>query len=377
MSRVPEQTPPGRILVRGVNWLGDAVMTTPALQRLRERFPQAHIALLTREKLAALWRHHPSLDSVLTVSRRENPWTVGWRLQAERFDLACVLPGSYRSALEVWFAAIPRRVGASRSGRNWLLTETVAPVPGHRPMQKLSAREVKRRIRAGPARPPASSGWRHQMLDYLHLAAALGASPTPLAPRLEVTPEELQAAKALCRTRLEAGRPGAQDALWLGLNPGAAYGPAKQWPADRFAAVARQVAGRKPGVWWLLFGEDKDEELCAGIARAVGERALNLAGATSLRQLMALLKLCRVLLTNDSGPMHLAAAMGTPTVVPFGSTSPELTAPGLPEDPRHHILRAHAPCSPCFRRSCPIDLRCMNEITVEAAAAAVGQACQD
>ncbi len=156
--------------------------------------------------------------------------------------------------------------------------------------------------------------------------------------------------------------------LILGLSPGAEFGPAKRWPAERFAAVAREVSRRFASCVWLVFGGTKDRELCEEIARAAGAKALNLAGRTSLRQLMALLKLCRVLLTNDSGPMHLAAALGTPVVVPFGSTSPELTGPGLPGDERqrHRLLSSRAGCAPCFRRACPIDFRCMTGLSVEA-----------
>jgi heptosyltransferase-2 len=151
--------------------------------------------------------------------------------------------------------------------------------------------------------------------------------------------------------------------ILLGLNPGAEYGPAKRWPAERFAAVARAVSRKHGNCAWLAFGGAGDWQLCGDIARLAGEGVMNLAGKTSLRQLMALLKLCRVVLTNDSGPMHVAAALGTPVVVPFGSTSPELTGPGLPGDPRHRLLKSTAPCSPCFRRLCPIDFRCMTGIT--------------
>jgi heptosyltransferase-2 len=149
----------------------------------------------------------------------------------------------------------------------------------------------------------------------------------------------------------------------LGLNPGAEYGPAKRWPAENFAVVAREVSRKLGNCVWLAFGSLGDEQVCSRIARVAGSSVLNLAGKTSLRQLMALLKLCRVVLTNDTGPMHVAAAVGTTVVVPFGSTSPELTGPGLPGDTRHRLLQSAAPCSPCFRRVCPIDFRCMTGIT--------------
>ena len=368
-----------RILIRGVNWLGDAVMTTPALQRIREALPEAHIALLTPHKLSDLWQGHPSLDATLTFSPGQSPWSVAGRLRAERFDTALVLPNSPRSALEVWLARIPRRIGRDRPWRNWLLTETVAPRAGQSRMPKRSVKEVKRLILA-PAGGPvivareSPSGSAHQIHDYLHLAAALGANPEPLPPRLEISAAEIRQTEAdlLSEPRNQA-RPSApgQPLVLLGLNPGAEYGPAKRWPAERFATVARELTRRMGNCLWLAFGAPGDWELCNDIARLAGGGVLNLAGKTSLRQLMALLKLCRVVLTNDTGPMHVAAALGTPVVSPFGSTSPELTGPGLPGDTRHQLLRSDAPCAPCFRRACPIDLRCMTGITTERVVAAV------
>jgi heptosyltransferase-2 len=157
----------------------------------------------------------------------------------------------------------------------------------------------------------------------------------------------------------------------FGLNPGAEYGPAKRWPTERFARVARQIAERHPEVIWLVFGGKADARVCGEVASGIGGAACNLAGTTTLRQLMSLLKLCRLVVTNDTGPMHLAAALDTPVIVPFGSTSPELTGPGLPGDPRHALLRFPTPCAPCFLRRCPIDLRCLKSVAVEDVARAI------
>jgi heptosyltransferase-2 len=162
-----------------------------------------------------------------------------------------------------------------------------------------------------------------------------------------------------------------QSPVWLGINVSAAYGPAKCWPLERFAAVTRLVSEKVPNCVWLSFGSGRDWVLGERLASMGTGSVANLAGKTSLRQLMALLRICNVLLSNDSGPMHVAAALGVPVVVPFGSTSPELTGPGLPGDRKHHLLRGHSPCAPCFRRTCPIDFRCMNSISVEQVAAAV------
>ena len=152
----------------------------------------------------------------------------------------------------------------------------------------------------------------------------------------------------------------------FGLNPGAEYGPAKRWPVEKFISAAKEIQQRT-NCAWILFGGKGDATITNQIESAIRNQKseiINLAGITSLRELMALLKLCRVLLTNDTGPMHVAAALGTPVVVPFGSTSPELTGPGLPGDARNLLLKSDAPCAPCFLRECPIDFRCMNGISV-------------
>ncbi|MCX6927812.1 MAG: glycosyltransferase family 9 protein, partial [Verrucomicrobia bacterium] len=188
----------------------------------------------------------------------------------------------------------------------------------------------------------------------------------PLAPKLEITAAEVKEAEEVLLSELRS-RPGVSSSgkttILLGLNPGAEYGPAKRWPAENFAAVAREVSRKIENCVWLAFGGRGDWKLCDAIAQRASGHVVNLAGKTSLRQLMALLKLCRLVLTNDTGPMHVAAALGTAVIVPFGSTSPELTGPGLPGDPRHQLLQSVAPCAPCFRRECPIDFRCMTGIS--------------
>jgi heptosyltransferase II len=373
---------PRRVLVRSVNWLGDAVMTTPALQRLREALPGADITLLTHEKLASLWERHRSVDRVLTFSPRDRLPSVARRLRAEGFQTAVILPNSPRSALEAWLARIPQRVGYRRLCWSWLLTSAIAPRHGRSRTSRRSAGEIRRLVRlsshfgvSATPRPPERSD--HQLYDYLHLVAGLGADPRPLPPTLEVSSFEIQQAEQDLLTDLqrESANAGSDNPLvLLGLNPGAEYGPAKRWPAERFAAVVREIRRRRKDCAWLAFGGVSDQQVCNEIVKLAGGGVVNLAGKTSLRQLMALLKRCRVLLTNDSGPMHVAAALGTPVVVPFGSTSPDLTGPGLPGDARHQLLRVHAPCAPCFRRVCPIDFRCMTGISPQRVIEAVLQA---
>ena len=357
---------PRRVLVRGPNWLGDAVMTTPALLRLRETSPRAHIALLTPVKLAALWENHPAIDEIISFKAGENVFSVGQKLRGGGFDLALVLPNSQRSAIEVWLAGIPQRIGYARPWRNFFLTQTVAPRAEAVRMRKRSVAEIKKLTSSFSGPEPQIPASAHQIYEYLYLVTALQANPEPLPPQLSVGSDELETAKK------KFGLEKIAQPIF-GLAPGAEYGPAKRWPADRFIAVAREIQTRT-NCFWVLFGGANDATIAGQIQLALGDRQsaiLNLACQTSLRELMSLLKLCRVLLTNDSGPMHVAAALGTPVVVPFGSTSPELTGPGLPGDKRHRLLESAAPCSPCFRRECPIDFRCMSGISVERVTTAV------
>jgi heptosyltransferase II len=389
-------TQPRRILVRGVNWLGDAVMTTPALLRLREKFPAAHITLLTPEKLKDLWLNHPAVDetisfapgeSVFAIAKKirrwgETPGEPGWASQnaaptahedarSTKFDIALVLPNSPRSAIEVYFGGIPQRLGYARPWRNLFLTQAVAPRARAVKMHKRSESEIRQLISQkseARSQKPEIPKSAHQIFEYLTLTAALGANPEPLAPQLTVTPEEIEAAKKKFGLKK-------MDGPVIGLNPGAEYGPAKRWPLEKFIAAAKEIQ-RRTNCTWLLFGGNNDQPLTTQIESAIRHpysATFNLSGRTSLRELMSLLKLCRVLLTNDTGPMHVAAALGTPVVVPFGSTSPELTGPGLPGDIRNRLLKSDASCSPCFLRECPIDFRCMNSISVECVVEAVLQ----
>lgn len=378
-----------RILLRGVNWLGDAVMSTPALLRLREAYPAAQIVLLTPAKLADLWRDHPAINAVVSFEASESAFAVGRRLRAGKFQAGLILPNSFRSALEIKLAGVPVRIGYGGQLRQWLLTQAVPPRSEARPMRKRSEAEIRHlttsSVGAGeapgaPATAAASTAQgTHHIYQYLHLARCLGANPAPVAPRLFV--READVLDAL--RRFDINRvPGTPI---YGLNPGAEYGPAKRWPAENFVEAAVRVQQVSPGRW-LILGGAGDAALAgkvtgmleAAFSRFKGrvgapqlEEVTNLAGGTSLRELCAVLKACRVVLTNDTGPMHVAAALGTPVVALFGSTSSELTGPGLPQDPRHALLQARVPCAPCFLRECPIDFRCMKQFEASRVAEAV------
>ncbi len=337
---------PFRILVRSTNWLGDAVMTIPTIQAMARGRPDARITVLTPEKLADLWAAVPGVAEVISIPRQASVFGVAAAIRRTgRFDAAVVLPNSVRSALEVWLAGVPRRVGYAGHRRRWLLNQIVPEPPD--PF-KAAGIEPDTVLRDAPVRP-------HQSERYAHLAREIGAVDVAAvgdAPARDP------------RTNPERG-----GWLRLALCPGAEYGPTKRWFPERFAEAAKMVAGQRP-CEWVLFGVEKDLPLAEPILQALGERCENLIGKTTLAELIAALQRCHVLLTNDTGTMHLAAWLGVPTVAVFGSTDPVLTGPLAPPE-RVRILRHQVECSPCFLKECPLDLRCMKAVDAGEAAAAV------
>ena len=343
-----------RILVRSTNWVGDAVMNMPAVQRLREWNPEAHIGLVCPAKLHDLWRRNPFLNEVIPFVDSVDTGA----LRQREFDLAVILPNSFRSAWECWQAGIPRRVGFAGHVRRWLLTDVVAEPR----VEKFSHKTVT--VSGLTFQIKSVAAQRHQIHRYLDLVSYLGGSPDFVPPKIYLAVEDMPPTSTFFS---HDGR------LIVGLNAGAEYGPAKRWLADRFAKVA-QLVSQEIDCRWVLFGGPGDVETARVIEdqlRAAGfdpGSILNLAGKTSLLELCTLIRCCAVLLTNDTGPMHLAGALGTPVVAVFGSTSPELTGP---LGDRDIVVRQPVECSPCFLRECPIDFRCMERVTVEQVAEAV------
>ncbi len=323
------QTPlqPFRILIRASNWLGDAVMSIPAVRAIKRGRPDAHVTILTPAKLADFWQSVPEVDAVLPIAPRESVFAVAKKLRAPAFDAAILFPNSLRTALEVWLAGISRRIGAPGHHRRWLLKPVFDP----------------KRKKSEPARP------RHQVHDYLALAEFVGANIEEAPVPSIRTPHS------------------AAHTPTIGLCPGAEYGPAKRWLPERFAETMRLVH-EKTGAEWKLFGVEKDRPVAAAILQAAAIPVTDLLGKTTLAQLMDELRTCDVLLTNDTGTMHLAAHLGVPVVALFGSTEPALTGP---LGPGHRVIRHHVECSPCFLRECPIDFRCMKAIEVPEVAAAL------
>ncbi len=338
-------------------------MTTPALLRLRQALPGVQIHLLSPQKLAALWVAHPAVDRVVAFGPGEGVWQVSRRIRREGADVSLILPNSLRSALEPWLGRVPRRIGISTRGRRWWLTEAIEPDPKAVKMRKRSPEEIRAGLQEARSIQPVPSAESHHTRHYLRLVEALGADPTAVAPFLRVTDDERMAMRSNLAAALPPGARDQAEAGWIGINPGAEYGPAKRWPAENFGRLLQDLRARGCRLPVVVFGGGADVETARLVASHGAGNVVNLAGRTGLRELMAAMTSLRVLVTNDTGPMHVAAALGVPVVVPFGSTSPELTAPGLPGDPRHRLLRAGVPCSPCFLRQCPIDLRCLTRIS--------------
>ena len=322
--------------MRATNWLGDAVMSLPALRAIRHIFPHAHIAVVARPSVAELYDRESCIDEVIPYSARgfssRRAFAAG--LRTHRFDCALLLQNAFDAALMTWMAGIPERIGYSRDARRWLLTRAIpVPEPGEIP--------------------------RHERFYYLELLRRAGLMehfPETSAIRLDAIPA---ARKAGLRRLAEWGIAGPV----IGISPGAAYGSAKRWLPERFAETARTLSGPV-----LVFGARSERELCARVAAESNGR--NLAGETSLREFIELASACRLFLTNDSGAMHVASALGVPTVAVFGATDDTTTGP---TGPTARVVRAHAECSPCLLRECPIDHRCMTRVTAAQVAAAAFQ----
>lgn len=328
-----------KILVRATNWVGDAVMSVPALQALREHFPKAHIAILARPRVAALYGHEPFCDELISHEAPRGwkglrkKWEIASELRARQFDCAILFQNAFEAAALIRMAGISVRVGYSRDARGWLLTHPI-PVPrrGETP--------------------------RHQRFYYLELlkrAKLIGNYPSDSAIRFSGAAAHAQAG----RLRFErAGIPGSV----IGVSPGAAYGGAKRWLPERFAEAAVEIATER-NTSIAVFGAKEESTICERVQQgieAAGVRCLNFAGTTSLLEFIELAAACDLYLTNDSGPMHIASALGVPTVAIFGATDDEATGP---TGTLSRVVREAVECSPCLLRECPIDHHCMTRVT--------------
>ncbi len=334
MGQLTEQAPKN-IVVQMPNWLGDLVMATPVLAQLRGHFPQARITAMCLAQFGDVLQSDPHLDEILRFTRpaswlqRTEHLEVIHALQAGQYDLGILLPNSFTSAWWFWRGKVRDRVGFAANGRSCLLSHAL-PFPPDMKTQ-------------------------HLVRTYQSLLAPLGIEIAERAPKLYASEADLRAAKQT----LEHLGIGA-DEMIIGMNPGAAFGSAKCWLPERFAELTQRLL-KTVNCKILYFGDAAGAPLVERICIEKEARVVNLAGKTSLRELVAYIKLCKLLVTNDSGPMHVAAGLDTPPLALFGSTDDLRTGPyGLGQ-----VIHKRAACSPCYKRVCPIDFRCMKSIEVD------------
>jgi heptosyltransferase-2 len=313
------------VLVRATNWVGDAILSAPALREIRRVYAGAELVVLARPWVADLYRREHLCDEVLIDEGGR--WQTARRLRQRRFDCAILLPNSWNAALAPWLARIPRRIGYAREGRRFLLTDPIpAPGPGDIPTHQ-----------------------RYYYLELLRRAGVIEELPECRDIRLGA---DAEAGHALFR---EFGLRGGRV---VGISPGAQNSAAKQWLPERFAEVASRLS-REWEAEVALFGAGPERKRCAGIARQIGPQAHNLAGQTTLGQFVDLAAACLAFVTNDSGSMHVAAAVGTPVIAIFGPTDAAATGPA---SSLARVVRTPVECSPCLHRRCPIDHRCMTRV---------------
>lgn len=327
---------PKNIIVKMPNWLGDLVMATPVLADLRSHWPKAEITAMCQSNVGGLLQQDPNINELFNY-KRPSGWIPHQQhreiiesLQYGQYDLGILLTNSFSSAWWFWQGDVENRIGYSGNLRSWLLNKAVAF--------------------------PENKETQHLVITYKMLLQPLGIPLTNSAPHLYISDEEMNNARNLLKKF--GAVPGKN--IIVGINPGAAFGSAKCWLPDRFQSVTRHLL-ENPNLYVVYFGDPAGTPLVNDICKDMPERVINLAGKTNLRELLALIKCCSIFLTNDSGPMHIAAALKIPLLALFGSTSDVKTGPyGIGK-----VIHKHVECSPCYKRVCPIDFRCMKRIEVD------------
>ena len=324
-----------QIIVRMPNWIGDLIMATPLLADLRRHFPSASITAMCRAPLSELLQEDESIDELFTFRRPENDFSrrqvrrdLVEKLRAGKYEVGILTPRSFSSAWWFWQGRVKRRIGFQGRFRSLLLTDGL-PWPEQK---------------------------EHLIDTYKHLLEPLGIPHSNTPPRLFIKEEERVAARELLRQRgYRKGQP------LIAIHPGAAYGVAKSWPIDRYRELVEKLSKRE-GWFVLVLGDNSLRSAAQQLCQGLPNRVIDLAGTTSLRELAALLQESSLLVCNDSGPMHMASALGTPLIALFGSTDDLVTGP---HGQKSVVINKRVSCAPCLRRVCPIDFRCMLNISVE------------
>jgi heptosyltransferase-2 len=329
-----------KILLRATNWIGDAIMALPALRAVRKRFPDAEIAIAARPYVADIYRDQQICNQLIQYDAKGMHTGFSGRerlvmeLRAQKFDVALLMQNAFDAAWLAWRARIPERIGYARDGRSFLLTKAI-PLPRHSEIpahEKFYYLELLRR-----------AGWLDSVQDETFI-------------ELHVPEEKRRRAdEFLCKSGVRQG------ALRIAMGAGASYGSAKCWPPSRFAEVANRLESEADADV-ILFGTASEASVSTAIAAEMRRPPIDLTGKTAIADLAALLSRCHLFIGNDSGAMHVAAAVGLPIVAVFGPTDPSGTAPVTP---RSTIVQQKPYCSPCFLRRCPTDHRCMSAITAD------------
>jgi heptosyltransferase-2 len=330
-----------KILVRATNWVGDAIMALPALRAVRVRFPEAKVSIVARPYVADIYRGQEICDELIAYDPTGKHAGLRGRerlvqeLRGLKFDVALLLQNAFDAAWLAWRAGIPERIGYARDGRSLLLTKRIAvPKRGEIPL--------------------------HEQFYYLELVRRAGwgdSLPSESFVRLTVSAEDGARAEGMLHSA--GARPGVTR---MAIGAGASYGSAKCWPPERFAAFVNRFR-QHTDADVILFGTAAERPASDAIAAGIEGPTISLVGATAIADLPALLSRCQLFVGNDSGAMHVAAAVGLPVVAIFGPTDPHGTAPITP---RCTVVQEKPYCSPCFLRRCPIDHRCMTRVVPEA-----------
>lgn len=314
------------ILVRAPNWIGDAVLCLPAIEALQSAYPQSEITVLAKPWVGPVFLNNPFVKGIIYYdSLEKHGGIIGkWRLIKDirgcHFDMAVLFQNAFEAALIIFLAGIPQRIGYSMDLRGVFLTQPIKLTP-----------DIKR---------------THQVFYYLNIMTAGSGdrgqwTGDKIRPKLYLTDKEKEYAKRILKSKGVA-----ENNIIIGVAPGASYGPAKRWMTDRFREVAKRFI-RNYGAKIIVFGGKDDSGICKSVLN--DSEGLNLAGKIDLRESIALMHKCNLFITNDSGPMHIAAALGIPTVAIFGSTDPSLT--GSIGD-KVVVIKKGIECSPCFERVC-------------------------
>jgi heptosyltransferase-2 len=329
---VPEKVE--NILIRGTNWIGDVIMTLPAIGSVRKTFPSAKISVLAKPWVAEIYKICPDVDEIIIYNRPgvhdgiTGIYRLAGELKSQGFDMAILLQNAIEAAIIAWLAGIPIRAGYNSDGRGLLLTHSVK-----------RTNEIRK---------------VHQVYYYLEMLKALGFQSAESDIRLKLNDDYLKITDNILEQHDVK-----KNSLLVGIAPGATYGPAKMWFPERFSAVADKLVNDF-SARVMLFGSSGDSKRANLVQQHSKNDLINIAGKTSLKEAIALIARCNLFISNDSGLMHLAGALGIPLVAIFGSTNPVTTSP---MGEKSVVIYKDVPCSPCLKKICPTDFRCMDLIS--------------